>query len=131
MRRGAPGPSSHATALEGRGFLAGRLIASAIARDALCLEEIEARLGTRRLAGEPWLAARGFLELTPEGATLPILLVRRGRAARDRECEALGFPVAPTVRYSSSMPLPIGTRLGPYEVVAPVGAGGMGEVYRA
>src|SRR5262245_62844507 len=32
---------------------------------------------------------------------------------------------------SRSMTLEAGTRLGHYEILAPIGAGGMGEVYRA
>src|SRR5215203_6156271 len=29
------------------------------------------------------------------------------------------------------MPLAVGDKLGPYEIIAPIGAGGMGQVFRA
>ena len=37
----------------------------------------------------------------------------------------------PAVRSARPMTLETGARLGPYEVLEPIGAGGMGEVYRA
>lgn len=43
---------------------------------------------------------------------------------------AVEIRIGPHIISPQQMALPAGTRLGPYEVLASIGAGGMGEVYR-
>jgi len=54
---------------------------------------------------------------------------RRFTSGPSEWCEA-----GPALHYNDAhtlMALPAGARLGPYEILSPLGAGGMGEVYRA
>jgi len=68
-----------ANRLHTRGYLAARLIASAVEGGALCPEELGAALATR-VGADPYLRSHGFLDWSPAEATLPVYAVTRGRA---------------------------------------------------
>ena len=72
--------------------------------------------------GAPILDLAGFSQTECEQK---LRLTRKARASVDESSPSF-------VMYDShSMPLAANTRLGPYEIIAPLGAGGMGEVFRA
>jgi branched-chain amino acid transport system substrate-binding protein len=68
-----------AGSLHVRGYLAGRFIAGAVQKGALCPEEMAVALGARieRAGGDPALR---FLDCAAEGALLPVYTVSRGRS---------------------------------------------------
>jgi ABC-type branched-subunit amino acid transport system substrate-binding protein len=59
-----------------RGWLVGRAIARVVAAGACTAQEVSEALRK----GDPWLAERGFLDVSPEGATLPFYTVHNSRA---------------------------------------------------
>ena len=55
----------------------------------------------------------------------------RGISRQEGSADELQLRMGHCSLSSNAMTLPAGTRLGSHEIVAPIGAGGMGEVYRA
>ena len=79
--------------------------------------------GGRRLRKPPRTGSRWFPRRSHDE-------VRRGTRWRRPRRASRPLHSSPMVG-SAPMPLASGARLGPFEVLEPLGAGGMGEVYRA
>src|SRR5262249_7629221 len=87
------------------------------------------RLPDRSLDRKARVVARGRARGS-DGGHQPALLHRRRR----REVLRVLLPARTerdVYRRGTEMTLVAGARLGPYEILAPAGTGGMGEVYRA